>query len=116
MNGLPEHEATRCKEYKAMADHGDANRPLPSDAKRGVSSIQVPGVTFEDESVPSTKSPVDIDVEDVQLHMLLSEANATGSEYMLKINEPFVSSISKPAPLILMIFKTPCQLSQSLYL
>jgi hypothetical protein len=31
--------------------------------------------------------------------MLLSEANATGSEYtMLKINEPFVSSISKPAP------------------
>ena len=81
-----------------MADRGNTNRPLPSDTKRGVSSIQVPGVTFEDESVPSTKSPVDIDVEDVQLHMLLSEANATGSEYMLKINEPFVSSISKPAP------------------
>ena len=80
MNGLPEREATRCKEYKAMADCGNTNRPLPSDAKRGVSSIQVPGVTFEDESVPSTKSPVDIDVEDVQLHMLLSEANATGSE------------------------------------
>jgi hypothetical protein len=37
MNGLPEHEDTRCKEYKAMADSGDTNPPLPSDAKRGVS-------------------------------------------------------------------------------
>jgi hypothetical protein len=63
MNGLPEREATRCKEYKAMADRGDTNQPLPSDAKRGVSSIQVPGATF-DELVPSTKSPVDVDVED----------------------------------------------------
>ena len=85
-----------------MADRGDTNWPLPSDAKRGVSGIQVPGVTF-DESVLSTKSPVDIDVEDVQLHMLLSEANATGSEYMLKINEPFVLSISKSAPGLLFV-------------
>jgi hypothetical protein len=81
-----------------MADCGDTKRALPSNAKRGVSSIQVQGGVATDEPVPSSKSPVDIDVEDVQLHMLLSEANATGSEYMLKMNEPFVSSISQPDP------------------
>jgi hypothetical protein len=99
MNGLPEREGTRCKEYKAMSDRGDATT---SDVKRGVSSIQV---SFADP--PSAKQEaVDIDVEDVQRHMLLAEAPAAGAEYMLKIHEPFLSSITAPL-LDLQLFASP---------
>ena len=87
--GLPETASTRRDEFKAMAARGDGATAPPTPR---VSAINASRVTFDDPPA-SPAELVDDDVLDIHRAMILREAPASGSEYMLKTNASFVSGI-----------------------